>query len=122
MNDYIDTLDACMRDYLTEVGEAATVQELDAVYRKYRIKDGKLKELYAEFITAPVDIKKSIGPAINGAIKLLNDVYEARSHSLKQLDAEQNRILYYRTISYPCYENDWPTVSIKYKHHKNIEY
>jgi len=45
-----------------------------------------------------------------------------REERLKQKIENENNIRYYKTISFPVYNDDWPTVEVSYTKHKNLRF
>lgn len=45
-----------------------------------------------------------------------------RAEAEAQRKEKEKEILYYRTVSFPVYADDWPTGEILYANHKSIKF
>ena len=54
--------------------------------------------------------------------ELRKEKEEKRAEEKAKLEAKRSEILYYRTVSFPVYKDDWPRGEVSYGHHKSIKF
>lgn len=65
--------------------------------------------------TEPVRVNKK-------ELRKQKEAKRAEAEAEAKRSEKQKKILYYRTVSFPVYADDWPTGEIRYANHKSIKF